>query len=122
LEVALANALDLDREQRTAISALHDKFDGTATDLAILYIRGLIGRQVNASVQPLAAVRTLDGNKFLGEQPGTALSRLKDRLEPIQGIDAARIEVRDTAGQRVQLLCFMSLHLSILRHSSPIVS
>jgi hypothetical protein len=114
----LVQALHLDREQSTALIALLGELDGTAANLAVLYVRGLIVRQIDAGFQSFATIGALDCNELLGQQAREALARLVNRLQSVKGVDAGSIQVRNTAGQSIQFPCFASFHRSILRHGS----
>jgi hypothetical protein len=101
-----------DREQPATLFTLYAEFNGAAANLAILDIRRLVGSQVNARFQPLTAIGTLDRNEFLGQQPGQSRSGLVNGFQAVQGIDATRVEVGNTAGQRLQLSCFWPFHFT----------
>jgi UrcA family protein len=96
--------------------ALDAEFDRAAAHLAVFYIRGLVGRQVDAGFQPFAAIRALDRHELLGQQAaGRPGAGLKDGLEAIELIDAARIQAADPAPERFQLDGFSAFHRAILR-------
>jgi UrcA family protein len=96
--------------------ALDAEFDRAAADLAVFYIRGLVGRQVDAGFEPFAAIGTLDCHELLGQQAaGRSGAGLIDGLEAIELIDAARIQAADLAPERLELNGFSAFHRAILR-------
>jgi UrcA family protein len=103
-------------EQSAVLIALDAEFDGAAADLAVFYIRRLLGRQVDAGFQPFTAIGTLDRYELLGQQaPGRPGAGLIDGLEAIELIDAARIQAADPAPERFELDGFSAFHRAILR-------
>jgi hypothetical protein len=116
LLASLVEAPHADGQQGAVFTTLDAELDGATTHLAVFDIRGLVCRQVDACFQPFTAIGTLHRHEFLGQQaPGHSGTRLIDRFETVELVDAARIEAGDTAPERFELDGFSAFHRPILR-------
>src|SRR3569833_1424272 len=112
-----------DRQQRPCLIPLNAELDRPATHLTVFNVRKLIRSQVDARLQPLAAIRTLHRYKFLGQEPPRNTgARLIHRLESIQPINAAGIQTGDAVPERLEVggpadrwASFPAFHRAILR-------
>ena len=84
---------------RRPVSRSTAKLDRAAADLAIFHIRGLIGGQVDAGFQPLAAVRAPHRRRTPPARRGAPpAAGLPDRLESVELVDAVRCPAARCAG------------------------
>src|SRR5947207_13694432 len=113
----LVQAPDLQRREFPARVALYLERDRVATDLAILHEARLIGGEVDAPLQALAAIRATHRHELLGRHARRCRARLPDRLEAIEPIDAVRVEARDPPPQALEFGGLASLHRSSLASS-----
>src|SRR6516225_4186145 len=74
----------LEREQRSNSVALDLELDRTAAHFAVFYVRRLLGSQVDACLQPLAAMRAAHGDEFFRQRARRSLSRLPHGLESVE--------------------------------------
>ena len=94
---------DLQRQQCAGGVTLDVEFDRAAAHFAIFHVGWLVGRQVDACLQPLAAIRAAHGDEFLRRQPRGPLPRLPHRLESVELVDALPVEARDAPAQALEL-------------------
>src|SRR5262249_24122407 len=93
----------LEREQCSSGVALDVELDRAAAHFAVFYVGHLLGGQVDACLQPLAAIGAAHGDEFLGQQPRRSLPRLPHRLGPVELVDTPPVEARDAPSQALEL-------------------
>src|SRR3974377_2380901 len=79
------------------------ELDRAAAYFAVFYVRWLVGGQVDARLQPLAAIRAAHGNEFLRQQPSRSRARLPHRFQTVELIDAVTVQLAYAPPQALEL-------------------
>src|SRR5690349_9055813 len=108
---------DCDREQRPTVGAVDAELDRAAANLAVLDVRAILRRHVDACLEALSAPRTAHRDELLGRRARSAVrTRLVHRLEPVEPIDAVRVEARDAPLEALELHGLAPGHRARIRH------
>src|SRR5580698_7307263 len=106
----LVEPAHLEGEQPAALFALDVEFDRAAAYFAVFHVGGLIGGQVDARFEPLAAIRAQRRDELLGRQTRSARRRLPHRLQAIELIDAVAVQTGDALAQAGKSGSLRSFH------------